>query len=89
MRRLGIVLGVLGCATGGYGSFLSVSDFDYREYSAKIAFGPNYVAPAMSPWFYLWLVALPILCFVIPWGVVRVVSWLLVGFVEPSSTAPP
>lgn len=41
-----------------------------------------YPTPAPSPWEYLSVTLLPILGFVIPWGLVRALGWVGSGFVQ-------
>jgi len=83
MRRLGIVLGILGCAAAGYGDFLMVADSQRSESARKTIEGPNFIATGMPFWGYALLFALPILGFVVPWGIVRVARWLILGFASP------
>jgi hypothetical protein len=43
-----------------------------------------YPTPAPGAGSYALIAALPILGFLLPWGVIRAVGWVLAGFVQPS-----
>lgn len=40
--------------------------------------------PAPSAWSYVLIAMLPLLGFIVPWGVVRAIGWVIAGFVKPS-----
>jgi hypothetical protein len=42
-----------------------------------------YPTPAPSVWAYLSVVVFPVFGFLIPWGVVKAVGWVTVGFSQP------
>jgi hypothetical protein len=44
-----------------------------------------YPTPAPAAWEYLLVVLFPLAGFVIPWGVVRAIGWVLSGFAERTS----
>jgi hypothetical protein len=69
MRRLGIVLGVLGCVIGvGYSYFLGEQ---VRESARQGVLKESLLMD------YGILLALPIVGFLIPWGSVRMINWLI------------
>jgi hypothetical protein len=43
-----------------------------------------YPTPAPAAWLYLLIALLPVLGFVIPWGAVRAIGWVIAGFVHGS-----
>jgi hypothetical protein len=44
-----------------------------------------YPTPAPAAWGYLLVSLFPILGFIIPWGAVRAIGWVIAGFVQPPS----
>jgi hypothetical protein len=70
MRRLGIVLGVVGCAGGGFESYFIAVDV-YN--SAVRGAGVDWLSVAL-------LLAFPVLGFLVPWGAIRVLVWIWAGF---------
>ncbi len=66
MRRLGLALGVLGCAAGGlYSYFLGK---EVHDSAVK-----GVLKESLSADYFL-LIALPVFGFFIPWSIVRVLS---------------
>lgn len=43
----------------------------------------HYPTPAPGAWSYLLIAILPVLGFLIPWGVVRAIGWMVAGFLQP------
>jgi hypothetical protein len=43
-----------------------------------------YPTPAPSVWLYLLVALFPVLGFLIPWGAIRAIEWVVAGFVQPS-----
>ncbi len=43
-----------------------------------------YPTPAPGAWSYVLIAILPVLGFLIPWGAIRAIGWVLAGFVQPS-----
>ena len=39
---------------------------------------------APSAWEYLFATVMPIIGFIIPWGLIRAIGWVMTGFVQPS-----
>jgi len=72
MRRLGLLLGVLGFALAGfYGCFLAVNVHDsYVTGVLKESLLADMVV----------LAALPVLGFLVPWGTIRIFVWIGAGF---------
>jgi len=59
---------------------------DYGVESIETEDGQTlYPIPAPSAWAYLLIAAFPILGFFIPWGAVRAVRWVGVGFISPAT----
>ena len=74
MRRLGIVLGVLGSVVGGIAGALFAMDA-HASATNKLLGEPvlvDYVVAGL----------LPVAGFLVPWGVVRVLVWIWAGFSE-------
>jgi hypothetical protein len=46
-----------------------------------------YPTPAPSAWMYLLIAILPLLGFLIPWGIIRAIGWVGTGFSEPNQPA--
>jgi hypothetical protein len=69
MRRVALFLGVIGALIGLYGTFLFWEDL--RE-----------TPPPAYAWQYLLTLTLPVIGFLIPWGFVRAVLWVVAGLVE-------
>ena len=66
------MLGVLGCAAGGlYSYFLGK---EVHDSAVKGVLKESLLAD------YFLLLALPVLGFFIPWSIVRVFRWLILGF---------
>jgi hypothetical protein len=40
---------------------------------------------APSAWNYLWIPLFPLLGFVVPWGVVRMIGWVIAGFAKSTT----
>jgi len=72
MRRLGIVLGGLGCTAGAIASCLLAQDVQL-SWSA----GTSKESLLFDGFV---LLALPVLGFVIPWSSARVLAWICSGF---------
>lgn len=72
MRRLAIVLGVLGCFIGGLYSYLLGKEV-YNSYVTGVLKESLIVDCAI-------LVALPAFGFLIPWAAIRVLAWIWTGF---------
>jgi hypothetical protein len=69
MTRVALFLGVIGAIVGLFGTFLFWDDL--RQSSP----------PALA-WQYVLTLTIPVVGFVIPWGFVRAVSWVISGFIE-------
>jgi hypothetical protein len=72
MRRLGIVLGVLGCAIVGFYSYFLGKEV--HQSAVNGALKESLLAD------YAFLIALPVLGFFIPWGIIRAIRWVFLGF---------
>jgi hypothetical protein len=60
-------------------------DEGFGVYSIETEDGQTlYPTPAPSEWNYLWVALFPVLGFFIPWGAVRAIGWVGVGFSQPS-----
>jgi hypothetical protein len=58
---------------------------DYGVQSIETEDGQTlYPTPAPSAWLYLLVALFPILGFLIPWGIVRAIAWMVAGFVQPA-----
>ena len=78
MRRLGIILGVLGSIAGGIGGYLLA--IDARTSAAKGLLGEPVLVD------YAIAASLPVVGFLIFWGAIRVLAWIWVGFTaEPTA----
>jgi hypothetical protein len=78
MRRSGIALGILGCAAGCVLSFsLGFFGGAIQGFSADKAIG-FLLLDCVT------LLALPLLGFFIPWAIVRLLHWVVVGFTQGS-----
>jgi hypothetical protein len=83
MRRSGIALGILGCASGClFGFSLGFFGEALQGFSGDRALGPWLVDCVV-------LLALPVLGFLIPWGIVRLLHWVIVGFTQPYAKSAP
>jgi hypothetical protein len=72
MRRLGVVLGVLGCGTGGFWSYFrsgQVLDGAAKGLLQETLFMDCAI-----------LLTLPVIGFLVPWGAVRLIVWIWEGF---------
>lgn len=74
MRRLGVVLGVLGCFAGGIGGLWLAMDA-HASATKGLLGEPVLVDYAIAS-------LLPVVGFLVPWGVVRVFVWIWAGFTE-------
>lgn len=77
MKRVALLLGVAGALVGLYGTFIC---WDGLHEEASGGFSP---ATAPAAWQYALTLTLPIIGFVIPWGVTLAVTWVVSGFIEP------
>ena len=73
MRRLAIVLGVLGCIAGGVGGYFLAM---HASTTATGFVGEPLVAD------YTIASSLPVIGFLVPWGGIHVIVWIWVGFIE-------
>jgi len=78
IRRLGIVAGVLGALAGAVGGYLLA--MDAHASAAKGLLGEPVLVD------YGVAVSLPVVGFVLAWGIFRVLSWILAGFSEAPRT---
>ena len=74
MRRLGIVLGVLGSIAGAIGGYLLA--IDARASAANGLLGEPVLVD------YAIAASLPVVGFLISWGTIRVLVWIWAGFTE-------
>jgi hypothetical protein len=79
MRRSGIALGILGCASGCIFSFsLGFLGLGIQGFSADKAVGLLLLDCVT-------ILALPVLGFFIPWVIVRLLHWAVMGFTQGSA----
>ena len=77
MRRVGIVLGLLGSVAGGIGGYLLAID-------ARASAGNGLLGePVLVD--YAIAASLPVVGFLISWGTIRVLVWVWVGFSEQTN----
>jgi len=74
MRRLGIVVGMLGAVAGAIGGFLLT--IDAHVSAAKRLLGEPVLVD------YAVAALLPVIGFSLPWGAIRVLVWIWAGFSE-------